>query len=799
MDLNFLNKKTFDEDQVEDLTATLAIQNFSKDDLDLLKYARMLVYILVFLVPLFFLPFTSEILEFNKQFLIFALSAAGLILYLGQVIRTGQLVLKKSLANYGVLVFLGAALLVSLLSSFRYQSIFGGFEAGFYESLVSSASFAILFFLILNVFGVRQGTDHNTAKNDVLKLLNIFGTSLFSALLLGVLVMFKVPVFKLLGMNRDIFSTAGTFNVLGIISAFLMILAFSGVLKNNFFSYVRIPALFLSLFVLFVINWWILWLVAIIGLVFVMASNSLSDWRISNYFWPLVVILLAVVSMLLNFNLAGILSIDLPLEVAPSFSSSFKIAREVLTKNTFFGVGPENFSLAYDLYKPISVNNTVFWNVRFQEATSELFNIIISFGVIGLVAFLFLIWIGLKLSFKNYGLMPLFIVLVAAWVLYPYNMTLGFSFWFLLGVLALLASGKNDELTVNLEKSPKHSLITSVSFVGILVLVIIGFYFLTLRYVANLKFAKALTTQDVDRQTEFLVDAINLSRSEGLYSRSMADLLVSRINQELRSLNNVKTARERQDIISRIQNFSVTAINLSNEITQRHGEEAFNWFSRALVYESLINIVDGSEDWAIRIYDEYSKRSPKDPVPYLKKGSINLTRADFLRQLNQVNLRSQVSLHLKSAEENYQKAIELKSNYVLAIYNLGVVYERQGRVKDAIRQLELTRSANPLDANISLQLGLLYYRDNQKDQAFNEFQKAISIFPDFSNARWYLALLYEERGRIDNALEELRKIEVLNPDNQVLKSKINELEAGRRSIPPQRVTGIRPLEENQNQ
>ena len=790
MDINFLENSSFREEPEEDLTATLAVSNFSQDDLGLLRYARWLVYTLVFLVPLFFLPFTSEILEFNKQLLIFVLSAAGLILCLGQVIRTGHLVFKKSSANYAVLIFLGVSLSVSLFSDFRYQSIFGGFGAGFYQSLVSSISFAVLFFLVLNVFG----------KEDSRKLLNIFGFSLLLALATGVLAMFGTPIFKLFGISQNIFNSVGTFNALGVISAFLMVLALSDISKNDhFFKYVRIPALLLSLLVLFVINWWILWLMAIAGLVFVLVSNSLNDWRISNYFWPLIIILLAVVSMLLNFNLAGILNISLPIEVAPSFSTSFEIAREVLTQNPLFGVGPENFSLAYDLYKPTSINNTVFWNIRFSEATSELFNIFISYGIVGFAAFLFLIWIGLKLGFKNYGLMPPFIVLVAALVLYPYNMTLGFGLWLLLGILALSASGKNDELVVNLEKSPKHSLITSVSFVGVLVLAIISFYFVTLRYAANLKFAEASTAQNIDRQTELLADAINLSRDEDLYSRSLANLLVSRVNQELQALSSAKTARERQDIISRIQNFSATAINLSSEITQRHGEEAANWFSRALVYESLINVIDGSESWAIRTYDEYSRRSPKDPVPYLKKGNINLTKADFLRQSNQAGLQGQISENLKLAEENYQKSIELKPNYALAIYNLGVVYERQGRVKDAVRQLELTRSANPLDANIVLQLGLLYYRDNQKSQAFNEFQKAIAIFPDFSNARWYLALLYEEKGQIDNALEELRKIEILNPDNQILKNKINELEKGRRSIPPQRVTGVRPLEENQNQ
>jgi len=60
-------------------------------------------------------------------------------------------------------------------------------------------------------------------------------------------------------------------------------------------------------------------------------------------------------------------------------------------------------------------------------------------------------------------------------------------------------------------------------------------------------------------------------------------------------------------------------------------------------------------------------------------------------------------------------------------------------------------------------------------------------------------LLYEERGEIDKALEELRKVEKLNPDNEILKNKIKELEEGKRSIPPQSVTGIKPLEQGRKE
>ncbi len=792
MDFNFLKENQLEEqlNEIEEQTAELTAVSFSEEGPGLLRYARFLVYILVFLVPLFFLPWTSEILEFNKQFLIFVLGVVGLILYLSQVIRTGHLVIKKSIANYAALVFIATSALASIFSDLRYQSIFGGFNAGFSQSFISSAGFAVFFFLVLNVFGIQK----DSLKKDISKLLTIFGFSLFLTLILGGLEMFRVPLFELVGITQGVFNTAGTFNSLGILAALLLVISFYEFDDDfKYLKYIKLPAALVSLLVLAILNWWILWVAGIAGLVLVLVSRSLKNWKILNYFWPLAIILVAVVFILLNFNISDNLKTSQPVEIAPSFKASFGISRGALTKDPLFGVGPENFSLAYDLYKPLSINNTVFWNLRFSEATSEMFNALTSYGIVGFLAVILLFGAGFKLGRKNYGLLSVFAVLAAAWVLYPYNMTLSFSFWLLLGLIALGASREDDKLVIALEKSPKHSLITSVSFVSLLILAVVGFYFVTLRFMANLKFASAFSVPETDKQIQLVTEAINLDKNEDLYSRSLAGLLSAKINRETQNLNGAST-EERQNILGRIQNFSASAINLSTGTTARHPNNLLNWSSRASVYENLIGVVDGSADWAVKMYEEYSKVSPRDPVPFLKIGNIYLSQADFMRQVNPAAFKNQIAQSLNSAEENYLKAVSLKPNYVLAIYSLGVVYERQGRIKDTITQLELTKSANPLDANIALQLGLLYYRNNQKDKSFAELQRAITIFSDFSNARWYLALVYEERGQIDEALRELGKIRVLNPDNEILLNKIKELEEGKRSIPPGRVTGIQPLE-----
>jgi tetratricopeptide (TPR) repeat protein len=157
-------------------------------------------------------------------------------------------------------------------------------------------------------------------------------------------------------------------------------------------------------------------------------------------------------------------------------------------------------------------------------------------------------------------------------------------------------------------------------------------------------------------------------------------------------------------------------------------------------------------------------------------------------------LRKILNDSLVSAEENFKQAISLYNNYGEALYNLAAVYDRQGKVPEAIKQFEKLQAANQRDPSIPFQLGLLYYRNNQKNNAFEAWQRAVLLFPNYSNARWYLSLAYEEKGDLENALIQAKEIEKLNPENESVKQRITQLEAGQRTIPPEKVLNQKPLD-----
>ena len=54
------------------------------------------LYVFVFLVPLFFLPFNDSILELNKQLLLTVFGLVLLIAWLGKMIANGKVEIRKS-------------------------------------------------------------------------------------------------------------------------------------------------------------------------------------------------------------------------------------------------------------------------------------------------------------------------------------------------------------------------------------------------------------------------------------------------------------------------------------------------------------------------------------------------------------------------------------------------------------------------------------------------------------------------------------------------------------------------------
>lgn len=159
-----------------------------------------------------------------------------------------------------------------------------------------------------------------------------------------------------------------------------------------------------------------------------------------------------------------------------------------------------------------------------------------------------------------------------------------------------------------------------------------------------------------------------------------------------------------------------------------------------------------------------------------------MLRSDAYRQLLQSNeekvrkeAEQNVKAELDKAAEALNQSIQIKADFAPAHYNLGLVYERQGRVQDAIVKLEQVLRTDTRNIGVAFQLAILYYRNNEKDKSLDMFEQIVALEPNYSNARWYLSSIYEERGRYDSAIAQVQKVAESNPGNQVVEQRLKYL------------------------
>lgn len=769
---------------------------------------RWLIYATAFLTPLWFLPLTADTLEFNKQIFLIVIASISLVLYLVEMIKSGIIRFRPSSFYFPILGLVAAGVVSVVFAVNKWNSLFGIGESRAW-SLISIVSLAVIFFLAVNVI-----EDKGRALKKIMRV------SLVLAFLFGILQIFGIFLFEGAKFATRGFNSVGTLNSLGILAALSLAFFGSGskekkddVLILKYLDFFRYPGLVFALFIVVLINWWPIWTVAFASLLASVALASAGDvtlfkkGKMQLFAMPMAVIILGIFLMLINFNWAPIKS-KLSIEVAPSQRVSWKIAFDSMRSRPL-GHGGENFIIAYDKYKPASIANSIFYQIRFSDATSEAASLVVEGGALMILAFLYLFWVYgnslltlIKKGFDNKGISSTWAAslgLLVAFFLYPFNITFFLLLFLFLTLLAVSSERAQEERVINLESDAKYSFAGSIMFIVGLVSILVAGYFTVNNYLANIYLAKASVATDRDKAIEYFVESANSNDRDPRVYRLLSQTILSQLADGLRT--GPKKEESRDSYNARIQNQVASAVNVALRATNVDPTNSQNWMNRGAVYQNLLTLVGGADQAAVNTFNESLARNPADPVAYLRIGNVYLAIADNLQRAissgqivgSIASARQQMNEGLASAEENFKKAISIYNNYGQALYNLAVVYDRQGKLADAIKQFEKLQTTNQRDPSVAFQLGLLYYRNNQKDNAFRAWQQAVFIFPNYSNARWYLSLIYEERGDLAKALEQVQEIQRLNPNNELIEQRLTQLGAGLRTIPPERLLDKKPL------
>ncbi len=755
------------------------------------RIIKISIYALVFLIPLFFLPFSFEAFEYNKQFLlVFLVSLAGFCWLAKMVVCDKEIRFKRSPLDVFVLAFLGVAILSAIFSVDKTSSLYG-FYGRFSDGLMGLLSLGIFYFLITNNVGAKsEARNPKSEKNSnfqnpnitisgLLKTLfwSIFIAVSFSYLaIFGILAKLTTSLFLPKMMALRIFNpTTASLEGLSIFLAVAAVFLVSKTLtadkgaKASLVDYLLLAAISVLMVIIDFTPAWLIVLITFALFVGLGLWKRVFRDNVNRLLVPILLIIVAASAIPLKPQVVifgeGSVVANLMKEQILDQKTSWQIGLGGATdsiKNGFLGSGIGTFSYDFSKEKPSSINESWLWQVRFDRPGTHLAEILATMGFLGILSYLALIVVFFMASYfflqqKSRALLLLmvFASLVIGQFVYYQNTTLAFLFWLVLGLSVIAwhppAGGPIKEKVISFKNFPELSLVfsTIVILVGVVILAL--YFFNAKSYLADMNYARAQDLGLSAQRTQLLEKAVRLNPSSPQYRAVLARTYLSDVLTEMENPQGTQDANKVQLLVA-------AAINQARVATELAPNQVATWETLGMIYREIKAVAAGAIEWGIKSFETAILLDPKNPVAYTELGKLYIVSGDTGR-----------------AQEQFAKAIEAKSDFTDALIQQALLFEKQGDAAGALVEMEKLAADWPLNSEILFQLGRLYFNNNQITLAIEQFRRVIILVPDHSNAHYSLGVAYAAQNKKSLAIEEFEKVLELNPGNQDVQKKINQL------------------------
>lgn len=525
----------------------------------------------LFLLPVFFLPITSDFFVFNKLALLAVGTSAVLLFWVCSMIK-GEFKVRVTPFDLPVLAFALSVLISAIIVTPNKMDAF------IFPGTASIVIFSTLLYFAVVQY-IRQSGDSAS-----LTLSLLIGSALAAIVSLGATVGIIAIAAKAIGAPAWL--TQNTFNTTG------------GLLEA------------LTLFVA------VLPMAVVDGLSTKEAKGSIVN----------AVLLIAIVLGLASTAYYAMPGKPTSPRVLP-LSSGWSITLETLKQNALLGVGPGNYVEAFNRFRTVDYNTTSVWNLRFGNSSNWIFEIWTVSGLLGVATFL---WIMFKIARRTQksNLLPVHYSLLATIVLFlllPANILLLAVFYLL---LAVVAAEEANEVTFQftahgirqIGMDGRKTNILSL-FMALLIIAGAGYGIVFGRkvYAAEISYQKALASasqNDGKATYDSLIETINQNPSVDRYR-----ITYSQVNLAL--ANNIAskkdlTDQDRQVITQLIQQ----AIREGQAAVSLNAGHAQNWENLARIYQSLFSLAQGADQWTISAYQQSVALDPVNPLTRLSLGGV---------------------------------------------------------------------------------------------------------------------------------------------------------------------------------
>lgn len=656
------------------------------------KLQEAIKYILsaaAFLVPIFFLPVTLEKFEFNKLSLLVVLVSSALIIWAADVVIRKEIKIAKTALDLPGILLLSAVLLSTIFSIDKSTSIFGRSNKWF-GSLLSFFTLSIFYILITT--GANKKKDIKTMLYSFL-----FGTTLGTVI--TILSYYGISIIE--GTDQN-FSPTGSIFTLSILSVITITAALYEFLKEKDMALKVFTAVVLLTNLTFIVlyNKPITWILLGIAAALVLLTSPELNIKSKEQRLPLLLVGIMVTSLI------GLTSTPLtepifvrhtyPSPVKLPFRESWNVAVSAMRDFPLVGTGPSTFYLNYPRYKSTIMNQTEYWNIRFDKPYNEAFVVIGTLGILGILAAAYFDVAIIKKSLKNLGktdvtkvLAIVTLLLLGVFALTYASFLTAFTFVLFLGMFVAAADEENKDYlsfsTMEPGKSSATSLasldnensafLTAIMAIPLLTAAGLGLFALYKIYPSEYYMQQGIEALDKNVSEGYQKQAKAIghnSKRDGYYNTYAQTNLAMAINL---SQKEDLTDTEREAL----QNLIATAIRASQIATETVNPlNPVNWEVRAGIYRAIRGAAQDADQWALRALETAMQLDPNNPQLRLETGGIYYANQDYL-----------------TAANYFRQATQLKPDYANAYYNFAQAVKNLEQYASAKRALELTLSLVP--------------------------------------------------------------------------------------------------------
>lgn len=592
------------------------------------RVSQWLFAALLILIPLLVIPYTRNLIVDTKTFLVFVVT---LLILLGFAIKT--LIEKKwevAVSPLTLPLFLfGVAVALSTFLGNKYPV----------EALLSTGGI-FLGVVLMGMFGASLVKGDLT--KTVIKILGIAGALLSASMIL-----------QSFGW--------GPTRLINSISAFNLPHDLQFNLSGS--SFVAIQVL----------------LVALVGLI----ADTLSKKKVTVMNAVLAVIIAAGLGLGVWSILPGKIA---AVSLTPLTASWTVMARSLESpQRALIGYGPASYANSYAKFKPLWTNGQAYWQFNFGTATDTPLTLIVTLGILGVAAWLFLVvQTALQLKHSTKESKPLLWVLLSTFLiqlLLPANIVI---LALQIPLLVFWVAANQDRFSLLQFKSVKvRAYPAKLEFIKRLagkgagwfvrvtalavIIIVFGLGYCLSRayaayynmYQANKALAAKNAVQVYDNERQAVQANPYLDSLRREYALTNLQLAIALAN------NANITDDEKKQVVQLISQ----SIREGKAATLLDADDVDNWLALAEVYRNLIGAAKEANTWSVNSLVSAVQVNPINPVIRLQIGQLMLSNNNA-----------------QDAVKYFAQAVQLKPDLAAGYYQLGLGFR-------ALNQLDNTRTA----------------------------------------------------------------------------------------------------------